>query len=132
MKEVLLKLKTNVEAAEDAVSQSQIAVEQLKANFLNETAYEFDKQRQTSAAWGFLLAAIICATIYRRGSSARKAAVFFTTGPVFSEISYHWNVDKYFDTVYPIFEEDAVEYVRAEERETIGKEAAKIRGESVI
>lgn len=41
-------------------------------------------------------------------------------------------MDKYFDTVYPIFEEDAVEYVRTEERENIGKEAAKIRGESVI
>lgn len=107
-------------------------MEQLKANFLNETAYEFDKQRKTSTAWGLLLGAFICSTVYRKGSSIRKAAVFFTTGLVFSEISYRWNVDKYFDTVYPIFEEDALEFVRAEERQNIQKEVVKIRGESVI
>lgn len=54
----------------------------------------------------------MCSTVYRRGSNIRKGAVFLTFGHFFGQVAYHWNLDKYFDTVYPVFEEDALNFVQ--------------------
>lgn len=43
-------------------------------------------------------------------------AVFLALGHLFGQVAYHWNLDKYFDTVYTIFEEDAIAFVESEER----------------
>jgi len=59
-------------------------------------------------AWGILFGAIINATLYRRGNIIRKTALFLTFGHVFAIMSYRHNIDRYFDSVYPIFREDAV------------------------
>ena len=76
--------------------------------FFNEIAYEFDKQRYSAIIWGFVFGAVICATVYRRGRLPRQAALFATSGHVFGQLSYSYNLDKYFDSIYPIFEEDAI------------------------
>ena len=82
--------------------------------------------------WGLVTSSIICSTVYRRGSNTRKAALLLTCGHVFGQISYHWNIDKYFDTVYPVFEEDAIEFVELEERERIKQEVGKSAGQSIM
>ena len=82
----------------------------IQGRFLNESAYEFDRQRFNSMYWGLLFGAFICSTFYRRGSTARKAALFLTCGHVFGQISYHWNIDRYFDAVCNIYEADAIKY----------------------
>ncbi len=64
--------------------------------------------------WGLVFGSLICGTIYRRGSNVRKIAVFITMGHIFSQVAYHWNIDKLFDKVYPVFEEDALEFVDLE------------------
>ena len=100
--------------------------------FLNEIAYEYDKQRYSSIAWGFVFGALICSTVYHRGRLPRKAAVFVTSGHVFGQFSYYTNINKYFDSVYPIFEEDAVEYMKQETMESRIVEAKKVKGVSVV
>ena len=76
--------------------------------YLNEQAFEFDHIKYNSLCWGLLFGSIINATIYRRGSTVRKAALFVTSGHVFNLLGHAYNVDRYFDAVYPIFEADAV------------------------
>ena len=55
--------------------------------------------------WGLITGSIINATIYKKGSFFRKGALLITFGHVFGQIGYHVNLDKYFDSVYSIFEE---------------------------
>lgn len=86
----------------------------MKARFLNEVAYEFEKQRYNSIGWGLLFGALLCSVVYTRGSVPRRAALFLGCGHAFGQISYHWNIDKYFDTVYDIFEEDAIQFAKEE------------------
>lgn len=121
-------MKTNIEAAEDSLKQSEALSRKLKADFYNEVAYEFDRQRICSIGWGLLLGAVICTTMYRRGNPIRKGAVFLLCGHIFGQVSYYWNIDKYFDTVYPIFEEDALEFVGQEQRELIKLESMRVPG----
>jgi len=49
--------------------------------------------------------ALINSTIYRKGKTVRKAALFATMGHLFGQISYHINLDQYFDSVHRVFEE---------------------------
>lgn len=70
---------------------------------MNEVAYEFDRQRQSSIGWGILFGSIICSTFYKRGNPIRKAALVLACAHIFGQISYYNNLDKYFDCVYPIF-----------------------------
>ena len=72
--------------------------------------------RYNSIAWGLISGALINATFYRRGTSIRKAALFVTSGHLFGALSHIYNVDRYFDVVYPIFQADAVKFTQ-EERE---------------
>ena len=62
--------------------------------------------------WGYIFGSVICSTIYRRGKTARKAALFLLCGHAFGHIYNRVNIDKYFDCVYHIFEEDAVEFAK--------------------
>lgn len=55
--------------------------------------------------WGSVFGAIITSTIYKRGNTLRKAALVVTLAHIFGQISYHTNLDKYFDSVNKIFEE---------------------------
>jgi hypothetical protein len=55
--------------------------------------------------WGILTASLINSTIYKKGSAVRKAALVLTIGHIFGQMSYHLNLDKYFDSVYAIYEE---------------------------
>jgi hypothetical protein len=71
---------------------------------MNEAAFEFDRQRYCSIIWGLITASIINTTLYRKGSFFRKAAVMVTIGHIFGQVGYHINLDKYFDSVYEIFE----------------------------
>lgn len=84
MKDTILKLKTHIEAADDSLQQLEISLKSIKANFYNEVAYEFDTQRKCSGAWGLLFGALVCSTLYRKGSYIRKAALFVTSGVVFT------------------------------------------------
>ena len=47
---------------------------------------------------------LINTTIYKKGRSLRKAALFITIAHVFGQISYHVNLDRYFDSVNEIFQ----------------------------
>jgi len=78
--------------------------------YINEQAYEFDKTKHQSVAWGLLLASFINCTIYKQGIFIRKAALFVTLGHLFGGIAYMINLDRYFDSVYPISEKDAVKF----------------------
>ena len=71
--------------------------------YLNEQAYEFDKTKHQSVAWGLLIACLINVTLYKGGSPIRRAALFVTVGHIFGGIAYMTNIDRYFDSVYPIF-----------------------------
>jgi predicted membrane protein len=51
-----------------------------------------------------MFGALINSTIYRYGKSVRKAALFVTFGHLFGQISYHVNLDQYFDSVFGVFE----------------------------
>lgn len=75
-----------------------------KTNLYNEAAYEYDKQRYCGLSWGFVIGALICSTLYRKGNVPRQGALFVTCGHVFGQINYHLSMNKYFDTVYKIFE----------------------------
>jgi hypothetical protein len=55
--------------------------------------------------WGLLSGCLINSTIYKKGRSIRKAALAITLAHVFGQVSYYLNLDKYFDSVYAIFEE---------------------------
>lgn len=117
-------MKTNVEAAVDGLKQAEISTRKIKADFLNEIAYEFDRQRQCSIGWGVVAGAIICSTIYKRGNPIRKGALVLACAHLLGQASYYNNLDKYFDVVYPIFEEDAMLFVKQEERESERRERA--------
>ena len=71
-------------------------------------------------AWGFLLGSLINTTIYKKGSPIRKAAVFMALGHFFGVASYLVNLDRYFDSVYPLFEKDAVKFSKKEKAEFKG------------
>ena len=75
--------------------------------YLNEQAYEYDKTKFNSMAWGFLFGAFINCTLYKRGTSVRKIALFLTFGHVFGVYSSYRNLDRFFDSVYPVFQRDA-------------------------
>jgi hypothetical protein len=47
---------------------------------------------------------LINSTIYKKGRTIRKAALFITIAHIFGQISYHVNLDRYFDSVHQIFE----------------------------
>ena len=120
MKSLLLKAHTEIEVAEDHYKHLLLLRNIIKSQYLNEIGYEFDRQRKCSMGWGFVIGAFICSTIYRRGSTARKAALFLLMGHLFGHSSYRINIDKYFDCVYPIFKEDANEFekeMKMEEKE---------------
>ena len=89
-------------------------------NYINQQAYEFDKVKYNSMAWGFLFGAFINTTLYRRGNPIRKAALFLAFGHFFGVASYLRNLDRYFDSVYPIFERDAVQFSKKEKQEFKG------------
>jgi len=55
--------------------------------------------------------------LYKHGSPVRRAALFLTCGHVFGQISYSANLDRYFDSVYPVFQKDAIEFSTKEEIE---------------
>ena len=78
--------------------------------YLNEQAYEYDRTKYNSMAWGFLLGAFINCTLYKGGSPIRKAALFLAAGHLFGAFSYFSNLNRYFDSVYPIFQKDALHY----------------------
>lgn len=78
--------------------------------YLNEQAYENDKTKYNSMAWGLLFGAFLNCTIYKHGNSIRKAALFMFCGHIMGIVSYLSNLNRYFDSVYPIFERDAVEF----------------------
>ena len=117
MKNALLKAHTEIEAAEENYHQLEISRKVLKAEYMNEIGYEFDKQRRCSLGWGLVLGAFICSTIYRKGSTPRKAALFLTMGHLFNQSSYYMNLDKYIDCVLPIFEDDVAEFEKEERDE---------------
>ena len=73
--------------------------------------------QNNSICWGLFFGAFISATIYRRANIVRKAALFVTLGHVFGVISHRFNIDRYFDSVYPIFREEAIEYAKQEKME---------------
>ena len=98
-------------------------------NYINEQSYEFDKVKYNSMAWGFLLGALVNTTIYRKGSTIRKAAVFVAFGHFFGVVSYMVNLDRYFDSLYPLFEKDAVQFSKKEKAEFKGW---KPQGEAII
>ena len=66
--------------------------------------------------WGCITGCFINATIYKKGRTLRKAALLLTLIHVFGQISYHMNLDRYFDSVYKIFEEEAEKYVAEEKK----------------
>jgi len=82
--------------------------------YVNEQAYEFDRVKNNSLAWGLLIGAAVNATIYRRGNTIRKTALFLTFGHIFAICTYRNNLNRYFDSVYPIFREEAVKYTSVE------------------
>jgi hypothetical protein len=88
--------------------------------YLNEQAFEFDHMKYNSLCWGLLLGAAINATLYRRGSTVRRIALFVTCGHVFNLLSHAYNVDRYFDAVYPIFQADAVKFTQQEKEDFAG------------
>ena len=90
------------------------------AHYLNEQAYEFDKVKFQSMGWGFLLGALTNVSIYRRGNPIRKAALFLFCGHIFGLASYFSNLNRYFDSVYPVFERDAVKFSKEEKKEYEG------------
>lgn len=104
LKNKIIKGRTNLDAALMSLEKIKNSKEELEVKYLNEQAYEFQRTKITSLAWGLLLGAIINSTIYRRGNTVRKTALFVTFGHLFNVISYQSNVDRYFDSVYPIFE----------------------------
>lgn len=116
----VLKGRSNLEAAQLSLEKLRYSQEHLRARYLNEQAYEFDHMRYNSLAWGLLLGAVVNASIYRRGSAVRKAALFVTSAHAFRSLSHSYNVDRYFDAVYPIFQEDAVKFTQAEREEFEG------------
>jgi hypothetical protein len=70
--------------------------------------------RYNSIAWGLIFGALINATLYRKGNPIRKAALFVTCGHLFGALSQAYNVDRYFDAVYPIFQADAIKFTKEE------------------
>lgn len=64
--------------------------------------------KANSLGWGLVFGSLINATYYRGGNTVRKAALFVTVGYLFSAITHRFNIDRYFDSVYPIFREEAV------------------------
>ena len=73
--------------------------------------------RYNGLAWGLFLGALINTTLYRKGSLVRKAAMFTFVGHSFSVINYNGSIDRYFDAVYPVFRDDAGEFVTQEKEE---------------
>lgn len=110
----ILKGRTNIQAAEDSLSILRNSKRELAVKYLNEQAYEFDRVKYNSLAWGLLIGALINATIYRRGNTIRKTALFLAFGHIFAICAYRNNINRYFDGVYPIFREEAVQYTAAE------------------
>jgi hypothetical protein len=64
-----------------------------------------------------LFGAFLNVTLYKHGSPVRRAALFLTCGHAFGQISYSANLDRYFDSVYPVFQKDAIEFSAKEEVE---------------
>jgi hypothetical protein len=88
LKAKVLKGRTNVEAARLSLEKLRYSKDHLTVRYLNEQAYEFDHMKYNSLAWGLLIGAFVNATIYRRGSTVRKAALFVTSGHVFNTLSH--------------------------------------------
>ena len=124
-----MKARTNVEAAEKSFQKMKKERDITAINYINEQSYEFDKVKYNSMAWGFLLGALVNTTIYRKGSTIRKAAVFVAFGHFFGVISQMVNLDRYFDSLYPLFEKDAVQFSKKEKAEFKGW---KPQGEAII
>lgn len=109
-----MKAKTNLDAAEKSYESLHHSRDEITIKYLNEQAYEFDKAKYNSMAWGFVFASFINCTFYRHGSTIRKAALFTAFGHIFGIVSHIKNINRYFDSVYPIFEKDALIYSRQE------------------
>jgi hypothetical protein len=88
--------------------------EEMTIKYLNEQAFEFDKTKFNSMAWGFMIGAFINCTLYKRGNPIRKIALFLTFGHFFGVYSYLKNIDRYFDSVYPVFQRDAKSFTDEE------------------
>lgn len=73
-----------------------------------------------SVIWGLFFGACINTTLYRNGNGIRKAALFITSGQLLGMFSHRLNMNRYFDSVYPLFKEEAVEYVKREKEEFKG------------
>ena len=80
MKNLLLKSHTELEAAEDHYNHLLFQRKMVKSQYLNEMGYEFDRQRLCSIGWGLVVGALICSTVYRKGSVSRKGALFLLMG----------------------------------------------------
>jgi hypothetical protein len=110
----ILKGKTNLEAAKQSLEILHNSKESLKVKYLNEQAFEFDRMKTNSLAWGLLFGAVVNTTLYRRGNTIRKVALFLTFGHLFGMTSHRFNIDRYFDSVYPVFREEAIEFTKQE------------------
>lgn len=82
--------------------------------YLNEQAFEYDKTKFNTMAWGFLIGAFVNCTFYKRGNSVRKIALFIAFGHFFGVYSSYKNLDRYFDSVYPVFQRDAQDFTEEE------------------
>ena len=118
LKNKVLKGRTNLQAAEKSLEKMKQERDLVTIKYLNEQAYEFDRSKYHSMGWGFLLGSLINVTLYKRGNAIRKAALALAFGHFFGVFSYFINVDRYFDSVYPVFEADAVTFSN-EEKETL-------------
>jgi hypothetical protein len=110
----IMKGNTNLAAAQDSLERLKNSKKEIAARYLNEQAYEFDRARYNSLSWGLLIGALINMTIYRRGNIIRKSALFLACGHLTSIVGYRNNLDRYFDAVYPIFQEEAVKFTQEE------------------
>lgn len=105
-----MRARSNLESAKNNLLRIKNSEEELKVKFLNQQAYEFDNMKYNSSVWGLLFATVLNLTVFRHTNNIRKAAVFVTLGHLFGHLSYYNNLDRYFDSVYTIYEQDAVKY----------------------
>lgn len=111
-KERLKQEKGRLEESSDRLDGLFYLRRYVRWMFLNETAYEFNRARYVSMAYGFILGAAINVTLMKFSSQTRKFFMSITLAHVFGQVSVYRNMDFVFDQVYPIFREDAREQIR--------------------
>lgn len=114
LKRMILRGRTEKQKAKANLERRTASKKQLQYQFLTEQAMEFERARRNSIAWGLVFAAAFNTFFYRKGSTIRRLALFFTVGHLMGQTSYEMNIDRYFDSVYELFEEDAKAYVSSE------------------